>query len=259
MARAAPYPLARERNSILVLLLVLATAAWVYLLKSAAVAEGQMAGLTMGLTFPLFLAIWVVMMVAMMFPTAAPMILTFARVNASRRGKGHAFVPTWIFAAAYLLMWTLFGILAYTAALGAQALLARSNWLMEHAAGVTGCVIVLTGIYQLSPLKRVCLSKCRSPLDFLLSSWRDGYVGSFRMGLEHGVYCLGCCWLLFILLFPLGLMNIAAMALITAIIFGEKSMPFGRRIDQPVAMAMIAIGGLIILIPTLLPASTGGM
>ena len=259
MATTGSYPLPRERNLILASLLVLAAAGWALLIWQAArPGDGMAMGLTMGLGAPLFLAMWVAMMVAMMFPTAAPMILTFARVHAGKRQRGQAYVPTWVFVGAYLLIWTLFGALAYLLAVGAERLAGRSMWLMENAARLGGVVLVLAGLYQLSPLKRACLTKCRSPLDFLLTSWRDGYGGAFRMGLEHGLYCLGCCWLLFVILFPLGVMNVAAMVVITALIFAEKSLPAGRRIGQVAAAALIAYGLVAVFVPTALP-TMGGM
>src|SRR5207248_9965515 len=119
-----------------------------------------MKGPTMGLSAPLFLATWIAMMVAMMFPTAAPMILTFARVSAGQRAKGRAFVPTWVFVGAYLLVWTLFGVEAYVLTLAAQALAEASPWLLANAARIGGAILVLAGLYQLSPLKCVCLSRC---------------------------------------------------------------------------------------------------
>ncbi|MGH2361520.1 MAG: DUF2182 domain-containing protein [bacterium] len=210
-------------------------------------------GPTMGMAAPLFLAIWVAMMVAMMFPTAAPMILTFARIHAEKRQRGQSFVPAWVFASSYLVVWVLFGALAYTAAIGAAKLAQESMWLMDNAARLGGCVIVLAGLYQLSTLKHSCLSKCRTPLDFILSSWRDGYGGSFRMGLEHGAYCLGCCWLLFVILFPLGVMNVAAMVLITLLIFAEKSLPVGRQIARVVGLGLMAYGALVVFVPGALP------
>ena len=247
------YPLPRERNLILALLLLLAAASWALLGWQSATADDEMMGLTMGMGAPLFMAIWVAMMVAMMFPTAAPMILMFARVHAGKRQRGQPFVPTWVFVSAYLVVWTLFGALAYGVAVGAEKLAEQSMWLMDNAARFGGAVVILAGLYQLSPLKRSCLSKCRTPMAFILGSWRDGYGGSFRMGLEHGAYCLGCCWLLFVLLFPLGVMNVAAMAVITLLIFAEKSLPTGRQIGQIGAAALVAYGALAVFVPGALP------
>src|SRR5260370_19748461 len=105
-------------------------------------------------------------------------------------------------------------------------------WLIETASRIAGVIVVIAGLYQLSPLKNVCLSKCRTPLQFLLTSWHDGYAGAFRMAIEHGVFCLGCCWLLFVILFPLRLMNLAVMALVTALIFADKALPIGRHISR---------------------------
>jgi predicted metal-binding membrane protein len=145
------------------------------------------------------------------------------------------------------------GIVAYALALAGDELAEQSMWLMDNAARIGGVVLIAAGLYQLSPLKNVCLSKCRSPISFILNSWRDGYGGSFRMGLEHGVYCLGCCWLLFVILFPLGMMNIAVLAGITALIFAEKSTAWGRQIATLAAIALIAYGALVILVPEALP------
>jgi predicted metal-binding membrane protein len=251
---ASSYALARERNLILAGLIFLAAAGWAGLLWQAA-AGGMPMGLTMGLSAPLFLATWIAMMVAMMFPTAAPMILTFARVSAGQRERGQAFVPTWTFVAAYLLVWTVFGALAYALAGGAQALAEGAPWVVQNAARSGGVILVLTGLYQLSPLKWVCLSRCRTPLAWVLHAWRDGYAGAFLMGLEHGAYCLGCCWLLFVLLFPLGMMNVAAMAAITALIFAEKSLPHGYRVGQVAGLLLIAYGVAVVLMPGLLPTA----
>lgn len=243
----------RERKVILALLLVLAAASWALLIWQSVMMNNQVMGLTMGMGAVLFLSIWVVMMVAMMFPTAAPMILMFARVQRDKRQNGRAFVPTWVFVSAYLLIWTLFGVLAYVGAAWAERLGQQVPWLMVNAARIGGSLFVLSGLYQLSPLKHSCLAKCRTPLDFIFSSWRDGYWGSFRMGLEHGVYCLGCCWLLFVIFFPLGMMNVAAMAVVTLLIFAEKSLQGGQRIAQLAALALIAYGVLVVVVPGVLP------
>lgn len=243
----------RERNVILALLLVLAAASWALLIWQSVIMNTQVMELTMGMRAVLLLSIWVVMMVAMMFPTAAPMILMFARVQRDKQQNGRAFVPTWVFVSAYLLLWTLFGVLAYVGAAWAERLGQQVSWLMVNASRIGGSLFVLAGLYQLSPLKHSCLAKCRTPLDFIFSSWRDGYWGSFRMGLEHGVYCLGCCWLLFVIFFPLGMMNVAAMAVITLLIFAEKSLQGGQRIAHLTALALIAYGVLVVVVPGVLP------
>ena len=132
-------------------------------------------------------------------------------------------------------------------------------WLMTNAPRIGGALLVVAGLYQLSPLKHLCLAKCRTPLQFILSSWRDGYGGAFRMGFVHGAYCLGCCWFLFVLLFPLGIMNIAVMAVLTVVIFAEKMFPRGERIAQVVGLALILYGILVIVVPTTLSLSNARM
>jgi predicted metal-binding membrane protein len=256
MSANSAYPLARERNLIFATLLILAAAAWGFLIWQATMMDTttMMGGaLTMGLGAPLFLAIWVAMMVAMMFPTAAPMILMFAAIHAGNRQRERAFVPTWIFVSAYLVVWALFGVLAYAVATGLEYLAGQTPWVMDNAGRLGGAVLVLAGLYQLSPLKHACLAKCRTPRQFILSSWRDGYGGAFRMGLAHGIYCLGCCWLLFVILFPLGVMNIALMAIITLLIFAEKALPLRWRLGEIAALILIGYGALVILRPDLLP------
>jgi predicted metal-binding membrane protein len=248
-------PLSVQRNVILGLLLALAAGAWAALLWQSADAgmDMTMASSTMGLRAPLFLAIWVTMMVAMMFPTAAPMILTFHKVQAGKRARGDAFVSTWVFVTAYILVWTLAGVAAYAGALAAEAIALRAALSSTAAARIGGAVIMLAGIYQLTPLKDLCLSKCRTPITFIMTSWRDGAIGALRMGLLHGAYCLGCCWLLFVILFPLGIMNIAAMAVITLIIFAEKMLPWGRLAPRAAAAALVAYGVVVIAAPQVLP------
>ena len=254
-ANASPFQL--ERKLILAVLLILAAASWALLIWQSAAMNSQAMGmgLTMGMSAVLFLAIWVVMMIAMMFPTAAPMILMFTSVYAGKRQKSQAFVPTWVFVSAYLLIWTLFGLVAYPLALLAEKVAGESMWLMSNAPRIGGALLVAAGLYQLSPLKHLCLAKCRTPLQFILGSWRDGYRGAFRMGFVHGAYCLGCCWFLFVLLFPLGIMNIAVMALLTALIYAEKSVPLGRQISQIAGVALMVYGVIVLFMPAALPTA----
>ncbi len=253
MDRVQTDPILLQRNVILGLLLALAAAAWATLAWQGADMDMAMDSPTMGLRAPLFLSIWVIMMVAMMFPTAAPMILTFHKVQAGKRQRGEAFVSTWIFVAAYLLVWGLAGVAAYIGALAIEAVAAHTALSPATAARVGGIVLVAAGLYQLTPLKDLCLSKCRTPITFIMTSWRDGAAGALRMGLLHGGYCLGCCWLLFVILFPLGIMNIAAMAVITLVIFAEKTFPRGRPVARAAAVALIAYGFVVVTAPQFLP------
>ena len=237
--------LQRQRNVVLALLLALAGSCWLVVLRQAGMTQGI--GLAMGMTLPLFLLAWVAMMIAMMFPTAAPMIVMFGTVAAGKQQRVEPFVPTWVFVSAYLTVWIGVGAIAYAAAAGLEAVAMQSTWLMGNAARLGGAVLLLGGVYQLSPLKSLCLTKCRSPLSFLLTSWRDGYGGAFVMGLKHGAYCLGCCWLLFAILFPLGVMNIAAMAFLTLLIFAEKSLPWGSSIANVAGGALVAYGAVVLV------------
>ncbi len=244
--------LARERVVIVALLLILTAASWLVLIWQAA-GMGMVMGLTMGMAAWLFLALWVVMMIAMMFPAAAPMILTFHQVQAGKRRRGEAFVATWIFVAAYLAVWALSGVAAWLLAVAGDRLADALGLAPRLVARIGGSVIILAGLYQLSPWKDVCLKKCRSPLSFLLTSWHDGIGGAVRMGVEHGAYCLGCCWLLFVILFPLGMMNVAAMALITLLIIAEKMLPWGTASARAGAVVLVAYGALILAAPGMLP------
>jgi len=248
----------RERYLTLGLLLGLALAGWGVLVWYAS-AGSMMPGLTMGLPAVAFVAVWTLMMVAMMFPAAAPMVTTFAAVQASRRQERRSFVPTWVFTGSYLLVWALVGVVAYAVARGLDALAMGSPALAAGAARAGGGLLILAGLYQLSPLKHACLSRCRTPWQFLLTSWRDGYRGAVRMGMEHGAYCLGCCWLLFAILFPLGLMNLLAMVAITALVYAEKTLPFGVRAARVAAVLLVAYGVLVLIVPTALPGAAGAM
>lgn len=244
-----------QRNIVLGLLLVLAAAAWTLLVWQARIAGADMAmaSPTMGMRASLFLAIWIVMMVAMMFPSAAPMILTFHAVQAGKRRRGEAFVATSVFVAAYLLVWSISGTVAFAGALAAEEVAAHTGLSSGMAARIGGALLIAAGLYQLTALKDLCLTRCRSPIGFVMTSWRDGTTGAVRMGLLHGVYCLGCCWLLFAVLFPLGIMNIAAMAIVTLAIFAEKTLPWGRPTSRAIAAVLIAYGVVVSASPRLLP------
>ncbi|MGH7155983.1 MAG: DUF2182 domain-containing protein, partial [Acetobacteraceae bacterium] len=232
---------------------------WVLLIRQARVAGAgmAMASPTMGLNAPLFLMTWVVMMVAMMLPAASPMILTFHRVQETRRRRQEAFVSTWIFVGGYLLVWTVAGVAAYAGALAAESIGARLALPASAVARIGGAILVAAGLYQLSPLKDRCLTACRSPLSFIMTSWREGAGGAVRMGLAHGMQCLGCCWLLFIILFPLGIMNIAAMIAVTLLVSAEKVLPWGGRAVRATAAALVLYGVAVALYPSALPTFTG--
>jgi predicted metal-binding membrane protein len=246
--------LRRDQLALLAALLVLAAGCWLVVVQQS----GDMPdmGLTRGVSAGLFLAIWLAMMVAMMLPAASPMILIYARISAEKRRRHQAYVPAWVFTAAYLALWAVAGVIAYLLAVTIQSLADHSEGLTRAGPRIGGAIIVLAGIYQLTPLKDVCLTSCRSPLAFVLTSWRDGYGGAIRMGLRHGLLCLGCCWMLFAILFPLGLMNLAAMAALTVVITAEKLLPRARPVTWAVAVALVFSGLVVIVHPEALPGMT---
>ncbi|MCS7256544.1 MAG: DUF2182 domain-containing protein [Thermomicrobium sp.] len=242
---------------VLGLLLGIATASWIVLWAWGSRAGSMMEGPSMGLGAIGFLTAWGVMMVAMMFPTAAPMVLMFARVQAGKRRQGQAFVATWVFVAGYLILWIAFGLPVYGLAVAIEHIVNEVGIATTSLARAGGLLILLAGLYQLSPLKRACLTHCRSPLHFVLTHWRDGALGALAMGTRHGVYCLGCCWLLFLILLPIGFMNIAAMVLLTALIFAEKALPFSRPVRVAAAGLLAMWGTLVLFAPHLLPVTMG--
>jgi predicted metal-binding membrane protein len=256
--------LARPRNVILVALLALTALGWVAVIWQARSGMSMSMGgdamgidLAMGMTAPLFVVMWTVMMAAMMFPSAAPMVLLFDRIERGKRDAGRSSVPTAYFVGAYLAIWTVFGVAAFVVAVAVDHLSADSTWAMDNWARVAGGLLVAAGIYQLTPLKDRCLAKCRSPMAFLMTSWREGRTGAVQMGLMHGGYCLGCCWLLFVILLPLGVMNVAAMIVLTLLVFGEKCLPSGERLARAAALVLIGYGLLVIAYPAALPTTLG--
>jgi predicted metal-binding membrane protein len=246
-----------QRYVLLALLIAIAAAAWTLLIWQRVGMDAdmrmEMDSLTMGMKAPLFLAVWMIMMIAMMFPTAAPMILTFHQVQAGRQGRGETFVSSWVFVAGYMLVWGVMGAIAFAGAAGAQMLAGRVGLSTATAARIGGALLMIAGAYQLSPLKDLCLAKCRTPIGFILTAWRDGYWGAVRMGLEHGLFCLGCCWLLFLALFPLGIMNVAAMAVVTLLVFAEKTLPSGEGIAKVSGVALLLYGAAVLVFPQALP------
>jgi len=192
--------------------------------------------------FALNIAIWWAMMPGMMLPSAAPMILTFATINRHKRQRDQPLVPTIVFTSGYLVAWGLFGIFATLADWGLEraALIAPITGRLIPILGAL--VVTAAGIYQLTPLKSVCLNHCRSPFDFVLNHWRGGTSGALRMGLEHGLYCIGCCWFLMALLFAAGIMSLLWMAAITVFVFLEKLFPAGEWIGRAGGVAMLGFG-----------------
>jgi predicted metal-binding membrane protein len=244
---AAGLPVAFSHPATLLLLLGISAAAWGILAWLALDMSTPLAQLVMPMTgdwsganLIAVWGMWSVMMVAMMLPSALPMILTFAQVaqRNGERARSHAFVS------AYVLVWLAFGIAATVAQWALQRWGALDAMALSASALPTAVLLVVAGLYQFSPLKRVCLASCRTPFGFLLGEWRAGVLGAFRMGLRHGLLCLGCCWALMALLFVGGAMNLAWVAALAVAVAVEKVAPAGERIGIAMGCGLIAVGAV---------------
>lgn len=223
--------LRRQRVVILGALAAIAALAWLYLFVAAADMTAAMAAMDRTMAMPprgpiellLLLAMWWVMMVGMMLPGVSPVILTFATVNRNRRARSEPYVPSALFAAGYLLAWGGFSLAATLAqeALERAALLSPMD-MTSNSRLLGGFLFLAAGAYQFTPVKLACLRLCRSPLDFVVNYWRDGPGGALRMGLTHGFHCLGCCWILMLLLFVGGVMNLLWVAMLAIAVLVEK-------------------------------------
>jgi predicted metal-binding membrane protein len=191
------------------------------------------------------------MMAAMMFPSVAPTIALYARMTRESSPLSPLF-----FAGGYLATWAGVGVLAFAAALAGNRV--AGHVLEWDAAGrwIAGATLVVAAVYQLTPLKDVCLSKCRSPLGFLLGAWRDGKAGALQMGAKHGAWCVGCCWALMASLFALGVMSITWMAVIAGLIAIEKTVPTRPIATYGVAAILLGLGVLLFVAPDAIPALT---
>jgi predicted metal-binding membrane protein len=198
-----------------------------------------------------FVGVWAVMMAAMMFPSVAPTVALYSRMTRTRSP-----LKPLLFAAGYLATWTLAGLLAFAAAaVGAGVAGDVLAWdrAGRWAAGIT---LLVAAVYELTPLKDVCLGKCRSPLGFLLTSWREGRRGAVEMGARHGAWCLGCCWALMASLFALGVMSVAWMALVAGMIALEKTLPWRRAATFGTAAVLLVLGVLVLAAPDAVPGLT---
>jgi predicted metal-binding membrane protein len=243
---APAYAATRVRLGLVGLLLALAAVSWWWTLDQM---RGMDEGPWTGLGAPgWFLGVWVVMMAAMMFPSVAPTVALYSRMTSERSPRSPL-----LFTAGYLITWGLVGLLAFAiAVVGARAVGDVLSW---DRAGrwVAGGTLVLAAIYELTPLKDVCLGKCRSPLGFLLGSWRDGWSGALQMGARHGAWCVGCCWALMASLFALGVMAIGWMAFVAGLIAVEKTVPWRRLATWGTAAILLVLGVLLLVAPDAIP------
>ena len=230
--------LRNDRTPAVVLLVLLPLVSWMWIVVMARDMYGPMTGASAWMMtavwdarhLALLWAMWAVMMMGMMLPSASPMLLLYGGVaRGSATGGSAASRQIYAFAAGYVVVWVLFSVAA-TALQRLLATLLLVSPMMEVTRPAVGATLLLiAGVYQLTPLKQACLSTCQSPLGFLMSRWRSGLAGAFRMGLEHGALCVGCCWALMLLLFVGGVMNLAVIAALTALVAFEKLTPFGAR------------------------------
>jgi predicted metal-binding membrane protein len=251
----------RDRLAVLGGLGGVTVAAWVYIVVTAhrmATGSGGMNGQSMTPTmdamagvkpwtateFGLTFAMWALMMVAMMVPTAAPMTLMYAAVARQAAAQHNPLAPTFVFVTGYITMWAIFSLVATDAqhALDRAALL--SPMMMSASARLGAAILIVAGLYQLTPLKNACLKNCRAPAHFMSHYWRTGNLGAFRMGLRLGAYCVGCCWILMALLFVGGVMNLLWIAAIAIFVLLEKTIPFGNVSGRVAGAAMILFGAL---------------
>jgi len=202
-------------------------------------------------TLAWFLGVWVVMMAAMMSPSVAPTVALYSRMTRRRSP-----VAPLLFTSGYLVAWAGVGVLAFVLAIAGGHV--SGDVLAWDRAGrwVAGATLILAAVYELTPLKDVCLGKCRSPLGFLLGSWRDGATGGLRMGIRHGAWCIGCCWALMASLFALGVMSIVWMAIVAGLIAFEKLIPSRRAATYGTAGVLLVLGVLLIAAPDAIPALT---
>jgi predicted metal-binding membrane protein len=246
---APAYAAARTRLGLIALLLALAAVAWWWTAREMRdMDDGPWTELG---TLAWFLGIWVVMMAAMMFPSVAPTVALYSKLKHTR-----ALGAPLLFASGYLLVWSAVGLLAYALARAGEQIF--GDVLAWDGAGrwVAGCTLLVAAAYELTPLKNVCLGKCRTPLGFLLGSWRDGLSGAVKMGARHGSWCVGCCWALMASLFALGVMSVVWMALVAGLIALEKLLPSRRIATYGTAALLLALGVLMLVAPDVLPALT---
>ena len=243
-----------ERATLAVLALAVPVVCWAWIVVMARDMYGPMTGasrwmMTATWDVPhliLLWAMWAVMMIGMMLPSAVPAILIYG-MAARRRHGVNATVPIYALAAGYLVVWVVFAVLATAVQRGLGELLLLSPMMEPTSPAAGAALLTIAGIYQLTPLKQACLRACQSPLGFLLGRWRDGWRGAWRMGTEHGLYCLGCCWALMLLLFVGGVMNLAVIGALTFFVAFEKLGLLGRHGARASGLLLLGAGAWMIM------------
>lgn len=243
----------RDRVLVLCALIVLAALAWAYTvhlgLQHAKMASALAMPMAMHWTatdFVFMLLMWAVMMFAMMLPSVTPTVMIYGRVREKREAAGRPFAPTGAFVTGYLLAWTGFSLAATIINWWLHTDGAMTSMMGKIAPFAAGLLLIGAGVFQWTPIKDSCLEHCRSPMSFLMLHWREGISGAMMMGLHHGAYCLGCCWMLMLLLFALGVMNLPWVALLTVVVLAEKTLPYGRTISRSLGLLLIGWGAWLV-------------
>ena len=226
---------------------------WAWLVPTALDMQGEMRGLAAWMMsshwdlryFALIFGMWVVMMIGMMLPSAAPALLLYARIVRSDVRLPAPLRRVYIFASGYLLAWCGFSLIATLLQWRLATASALTPMMQVHSVALGAAMLVIAGIYQMTPFKRRCLAQCRSPATFISTHWRPGATGALRLGWRHGLYCLGCCWALMLLLFVGGVMNLAWIAAITLGVLLEKLAPFGAQ-GGKLSGFLLIVGGLAV-------------
>jgi len=241
--------LRREQLLVFSCLAAVIMISWVYMLHMAWGMSGTGAEITLaclmnwgpGNIAHMFI-MWAIMMTAMMFPSATPMILMFTTLNEGQREIQRPLIPTGLFVLGYFLVWTSYSALAAMAQWGLHVATLLSHNLVITSPLLGGILLVAAGVFQWTPFRDACMSKCRSPLGFLMAEWREGRLGALIMGLKHGLNCVGCCWLLMLLSCVLGIMNMVWMAIVTGFMLVEKAYPRSQWVSRTSGLMLIAWG-----------------
>jgi len=194
-----------------------------------------------------FVAGWTVMTFAMMLPTSLPLIMMFEKVVRQRSERTLLVV---LLLAGYVGIWTLFGAAAHTGDRAVHAAVSEFHWLEDNSYGIGAATLILAGVYQFTPLKYMCLDKCRSPLSFITEHWHGGNerMQALRLGIHHGLFCVGCCWSLMLLMFAVGVGNVGVMLLLGAVMAVEKNMPWGRQLSAPLGVVLVVAGAALLML-----------
>ncbi|MDL2236251.1 DUF2182 domain-containing protein [Christensenellaceae bacterium OttesenSCG-928-K19] len=264
--------LSRDQWVILIIVVALTLVAWIYLAANGS--DSDMAGMSMDMTgandpsmdqqmaerlgaaaykptmpgFSMFVPMWIIMCIGMMLPTAVPMFFTYHTVSKRRAQGGSAIGPTLLFVLGYVLLWALFGVACWV--VGTLIINLVGDLITSWAGNTIGvaAIFLFAGVYQLTPLKNACLKGCQHPLQFVMHKWKEGMGGALLMGMRHGIECIGCCWALMLVLFPLGMMNLFWMGIFTIVMFFEKNAKYGTIISKMAGVLFLIAGGVLMTV-----------